>query len=129
MDQYTEHGDIGHQAVSRAGVAPAEGERRAVSGYHHQYRTSACMILRKLRSGRLRWIRLADPKAGRVDDLQIGSAGQIDAYQVKSSQYPGSFTFNNLTTSQTDHRRLSHKWPKDGEVLNNKTPDSGSSST
>jgi len=53
--------------------APSEGERRAVSGYRYQYRISAYLILKALRKGDLKWIRVADPDAGRVDDFQLGS--------------------------------------------------------
>ena len=75
---------------------PAEGERSAISGYHAQYRISASLILRALREDRLQWIRVADPKAERVDDIQIGSPSRVDAFQVKWSLYGGNFTFSNL---------------------------------
>ena len=81
-------------------VAPGEGERRAIGGYHAQYRASASLILRSLRDNRLEWVRVADPGAGRVDDLQVGSSGRVDAYQVKSSQYGRPFTFRDLTVPQ-----------------------------
>ncbi len=76
---------------------PAEGERRAIGGYYPQYRIAAFLILRSLREESLQWIRIADPKAGCVDDLQIGSQSRVDAFQVKWSQYSGSFTFEDLT--------------------------------
>lgn len=47
----------------------------------------------------LQWIRVADPEASRVDDLQIGSHVRVDAFQIKWSQYGGSFTFNDLASS------------------------------
>jgi len=50
-----------------------------------------------LREKRLRWIRVADPEAGRVDDLQIGSDSRVDAIQIRWSKFPGSFTWRNLT--------------------------------
>lgn len=53
-------------------LPPAMGERRAIGGYHPQYRVAAGLIIRALRNGALEWIRVADPEAGRVDDLQIG---------------------------------------------------------
>ena len=81
---------------SQRSIPPAEGERRAIGGYYPQYRLSASLILRRLREESLQWIRIADPKAGRVDDLQIGSQSRIDAFQVKWSQYSGSFTFADL---------------------------------
>ncbi len=87
-------------------VRPGEGERRAAGGLQAQYRAAARLILHHLRNGTLQWIRLADPEAGRVDDLQIGSESRIDAYQVKSSQYPGSFTFNNLIKPKPDAPNL-----------------------
>ena len=96
-----EHGMEG-EGIARPGVAPGEGERRAIGGYYTQYRTSASLILRDLRDGRLEWIRVADPEAGRVDDLQIGSPGRVDAYQVKSARYGRSFTFRELTASNAD---------------------------
>jgi len=82
--------------TSTRSIAPAEGERRAISGYYPQYRVSASLILRALRGGSLQWIRVADPNAGRVDDFQIGSQSRVDAFQVKWSQYSGNFTFNDL---------------------------------
>ena len=82
-------------------VAPGEGERRAIGGYYAQYLMSASLILRDLRHGRLQWIRVADPQAGRVDDLQIGSSGRVDAYQVKSAQYGRPFTFRDLAVPQS----------------------------
>ena len=78
-------------------IPPAAGERRAISGYYSQYRIASELILRQLRDGTLRWIRVADPEAGRVDDLQIGSQSRVDAFQVKSSLYGGNFSFNDLT--------------------------------
>ena len=86
---------------SRSG-APAEGERRSSVGYRSQYRVSAFLILRGLHERSFEWIRVADPEAGRVDDLQIGSQSRIDAFQIKWSQYAGSFTLNNLIRGSRD---------------------------
>ena len=77
-------------------LPPSEGERRAISGYHAQYSVSASLILQGLREDRLEWMRVADPKALRVDDLILGSQGRVDAYQVKWNQYGGTFTFRDL---------------------------------
>lgn len=82
--------------TSARSIAPAEGERRAISGYYPQYCVSASLILRALREDRLQWIRVVDPNAGRVDDIQIGSQSRVDAFQVKWSTYGGNLTFNNL---------------------------------
>ena len=78
------------------GKIPAEGKRAAICGYNSQYRISASLILRRLQERNLEWIRIADPKGGRLDDFQIGSNYQVDAYQMKWSEYPDNFTFNDL---------------------------------
>lgn len=83
-------------------MRPGEGERRAVGGYYSQYRASAPLILSSLLEGKLQWIRVADPDAGQVDDLQIGRPNRVDAYQVKWAQYGGNFSFNDLVTVQDD---------------------------
>src|SRR4030095_5960623 len=82
---------------SHIAYPPAEGERRAIGGYYPQYRISASLILRSLREESLQWIRIADREAGHVDDFQIGSQSRVDAFQVKWSQSPGTFTFGELT--------------------------------
>lgn len=84
----------------------AMGERRAIGGYHPQYRVAAGLIVRALRNGALDWMRLADPDAGRVDDLQIGAGDVLDAYQVKWSRFPQTFTFNDLIRASTDRPSL-----------------------
>lgn len=75
---------------------PAWGERNAVTGYYPQYRLSAAMVIHRLREGTLSWIAVADPKAGRVDDFQIGAEQRVDAYQCKWSRYGGTVTFSEL---------------------------------
>ena len=56
---------------------PAWGERDAITGYYPQYRISAAQVIRALRDDTLQWIAVADPKAGRVDDFQIGSDQRV----------------------------------------------------
>lgn len=68
-------------------LPPAMGERRAIGGYHPQYRVAAGLILRAFRDGTLESVRVADPEAGRVDDLQIATRGRLDAYQIKWSRH------------------------------------------
>lgn len=75
---------------------PAEGERRAITGYYNQYNVSAYITLKYLRNNRLNWIRIADRNAKQVDDFQISNGSRIDAFQVKWGQYPNSFSFNDL---------------------------------
>lgn len=72
-----------------------------MGGYLPQYRWAAARVLRDLERG-LGWVRLADPGAGRTDDLQVGFDLRVDAYQVKWSQYPTSFTFQQLVAQSGD---------------------------
>jgi hypothetical protein len=78
------------------GTPPAEGERRAISGYSAQYRTAALLTLDGLRDGSLQWVRVGDPDAGTLDDFQIGRGDRVDAYQIKYSATSGNLTFRRL---------------------------------
>lgn len=82
--------------ITGAQARPAEGERSAVRGYSAQYRIAAELIYALLLDGDLEWIRVADPEAGRVDDIQVGQTGRVDAYQIKWSEYEGRVTFRSL---------------------------------
>ena len=80
-------------------LRPAEGERRAVRGYSAQYRVAAQLIYAALVDGNLEWVRIADPDAGRVDDVQIGRRDRVDAYQVKWGEYEERITFKALVSA------------------------------
>jgi hypothetical protein len=82
--------------VAPVGMSPAEGERRAMVGYGGQYALAAQAVMTHLAS--LEWIRIADPSAGAADDFQFQSNGLRHAIQVKWSQYPGAFTWPDLTS-------------------------------
>lgn len=84
-----------HQGTNQPRRPPAEGERRAVGGYSNQYKLAAQLILDALGHD-LEWIRVADPEAGRVDDIQISSPARLDAYQVKWNRAPRPLTWGNL---------------------------------
>ncbi len=71
----------------RAPARPAEGERSAVRGYSAQYRVAAELIYAALLDGDLEWIQVADPDAGRVDDVQVGRTGRVSTYQIKWGEY------------------------------------------
>ncbi len=75
---------------------PAEGERAAIGGYYPQYLLSADLIVRRLDEGRLEWVRMADPEAGRLDDFQIGTPNRVDAHQFKWSAHADTFTYSDL---------------------------------
>jgi len=67
-----------------------------MSGYVPQYKVAASITFHHLRDGTLKWVRIADPEAGRVDDFQVGSESRVDGFQVKWSQFGGPFTFKDL---------------------------------
>lgn len=85
---------------------PAWGERDAITGYYPQYRISAAQVIRALRDDTLQWIAVADPKAGRVDDFQIGSDQRVDAFQFKWTRHGGPFTFSDLIKQVESTPRL-----------------------
>lgn len=58
------------------------------------------MILRELASRQLDAVCLADPEAGRVDDLVIVTGNIVTGHQVKWSVFAGEFTFNELSHEQ-----------------------------
>lgn len=80
----------------------SSGERAAVIGYSAQYRIAAEIIYSALVAEELEWIALADPDAGRVDDIQVATSGRLDAYQVKWGEQIGTLSFNDLTSSKGD---------------------------
>lgn len=81
---------------------PAIGERAATIGYSAQYRIAAELIYDALVAGKLEWIALTDPEAGRMDDILMATPGRIDAYQVKWGAQPGSLSFNELVHGKGD---------------------------
>ena len=101
---------------------PGQGERRAIVGYDGQYRVSASLILDGLLEGYMEWVRVADPEAGQVDDLQVGSQGRIDAYQVKWSQFSKPFTFNHLASERKDSPGLIAQLALGWKTLQNRYP-------
>jgi hypothetical protein len=87
-------------------TTPAEGERRAAGGYRPQYLVGAATILDALKKGDMEWVRVADPEAGRVDDLQIASTARVDAYQVKWAKYGGTVTLRELVRDTDEEPSL-----------------------
>src|SRR5882724_3604 len=81
---------------------PADGERGAMIGYRAQYLLAVDLIYSRLVDGTLEWIRIADPEAGRVDDIQISAAGRLDAYQIKWSEFVETVTFKQLISDQKE---------------------------
>lgn len=87
----------------------AIGERAAIIGYSVQYRIAAELIYSALVTEELEWIALADPDAGRVDDIQVATLGRLDAYQVKWGEQIGSLSFNDLISGKGDTALASSK--------------------
>lgn len=87
---------------------PAEGERRALVGYIAQYKVAASLIYETLLDESLEWIKITDPEAGQVDDIQIATEGTLDAYQIKWGGAARSRTFNDLI-NKTKRKNGSNK--------------------
>ncbi len=81
---------------------PAEGERAARIGYEAQDRRAANIIYDILIEGRLEWFKIADPNAGRVDDIQVSTTdGELHAYQVKWAETIQTISFAEFTYSSS----------------------------
>lgn len=61
----------------------AIGERAAISGYLPQFDEFAWFVYRNLIENQLEWIKIADPEAGKLDDIQYATSKEIHAYQIK----------------------------------------------
>ena len=72
------------------------GERGAIVGYAAQYKIAAELVYPQIVGGQLEWIRLADPEAGKADDLVIATTGRLDAYQVKWGEIANTTSFRDL---------------------------------
>ncbi|MXX27150.1 MAG: ATP-binding protein, partial [Caldilineaceae bacterium SB0668_bin_21] len=81
----------------------ATGEQHALRGYRWQYDHIAALVYDALYEQDFVSLRLADPSAGRVDDLVLERLDRIDAYQFKSAESDGYVTFNQLVRNQRTH--------------------------
>ncbi|WP_116787805.1 hypothetical protein [Flavobacterium psychrotrophum] len=61
----------------------AQGERAAIGGYLPQFDEFSRQVYRNLVNDNLEWIRVADPEAEKLDDIQFSTPSEIHAYQVK----------------------------------------------
>jgi hypothetical protein len=62
---------------------PARGERAAIGGYLPQFDEFAWFVYLNLINNKLEWIRVADHKAEKLDDIQYSTYSELHAYQVK----------------------------------------------
>ncbi len=76
-------------------------------GFRTQYAVGAGLIYDRLLDGDLESIRLADPNAGSADDIQIVTANSVDAYQVKWTDKPGLYSFNQLIADKDGRAQTS----------------------
>lgn len=65
-------------------------------GYTRQYSSAAAAIYHGLQRGDLRWVGLADPRAGIADDVVLGYDNEAIGHQFKSSRDPGAFRIGTL---------------------------------
>ncbi len=77
---------------------PAEGDRIDIGGKLPQFDVFAKFAYRELVYDNLTWIRVADPKAGKVDDVLYSTNAEIHGYQLKWSnkEKPTPFSYNDF---------------------------------
>ena len=75
----------------------ATGERAAIGGYLPQFDEFARFVYIYLINKELEWIRIADPKAEKLDDIQYSTHSEIHAYQVKWTIAEAKITYLNFT--------------------------------
>ncbi|WP_375562985.1 AAA family ATPase [Bernardetia sp. OM2101] len=61
----------------------AAGERAAIGGYLPQFNEFASFVYINIVNRQLEWIKVADPEAEKLDDIQYSTFSEIHAYQVK----------------------------------------------
>jgi energy-coupling factor transporter ATP-binding protein EcfA2 len=78
-------------------IVSASGERAAMGGYLPQFDEFAWFVYLNLINKELNWIRIADPKAEKLDDIQYSTHSEIHAYQVKWTIADANISFANFT--------------------------------
>jgi len=74
----------------------ASGERAAIGGYLPQFDEFAWFVYLNLINKKLEWIRVADPKAEKLDDIQYSTHSELHAYQVKWTIADANISFANF---------------------------------
>ena len=80
---------------------PAAGEQAALRGFRWQYDQIAALVYDALLDGDFVALRLADPNAGRVDDLVLIRRGGVHGYQFKSVKFNRLTSFKQVVRRQT----------------------------
>jgi GTPase SAR1 family protein len=78
-------------------IVSASGERAAIGGYLPQFDEFAWFVYLNLINKKLDWIRIADPKAEKLDDIQYSTYSEIHAYQVKWTIAEANISFANFS--------------------------------
>ncbi len=78
-------------------IVSARGERAAISGYLPQFDEFAWFVYLNLINQKLEWIRVADDKAEKLDDIQYATHSELHAYQVKWTIAEANISFANFT--------------------------------
>lgn len=79
-------------------IISAAGERAAMGGYIPQFNEFARLAYRELVNNNLEWIKIADPEAEKLDDIQYATRHKVHAYQVKWTIADQTISYLNFTT-------------------------------
>lgn len=74
----------------------ASGERAAIGGYLPQFDEFAWFVYLNLIHKELEWIKVADSKAEKLDDIQYSTYSELHAYQVKWTIADANISFKNF---------------------------------
>ncbi len=74
----------------------ARGERAAIGVYLPQFDEFARFVYINLINKSLLWIRVADPQAEKLDDIQYATNNEIHAYQIKWTISEATITYRNF---------------------------------
>jgi hypothetical protein len=77
-------------------IISASGERAAIGGYLPQFDEFAWFVYLNLINKELEWIRVADPKAEKLDDIQYATYSEIHAYQMKWTTVEANISYKNF---------------------------------
>jgi tetratricopeptide (TPR) repeat protein len=84
----------------------AETAPEAAFDQDERSRVMCSIILDRLQKQDVVWIRIADPNARLVDDLQIATKTRIDAYLIRWSEWPDTLTLDDLVQESTAQASL-----------------------
>lgn len=69
-------------------------------------RVLASIIMDRLRKQDISWVRITNPAASFVMDVQIGNSKRVEAYQLKWSEWAGNLTLEDLTVDSDENSAL-----------------------